>query len=113
MISRAILNEVGGFPVDHKRAFFAHDATFIKRIRAAEYETAYLEDLKVFHAGGKYYAGFIADEKSRYWEERQRKQKRKDAVKRVLLAVPLVAQLNARFGWFHPPEAASAGNKRA
>jgi len=113
MISRAILHEVGGFPVDRKRAFFAHDATFIKKIRARKYDTAYLEDLKVFHAGGKYYAGFIAHEKSRYWEERQRKRRRKDAVKRVLLAVPLVARLNARFGWFHPPKAAPAGDKRA
>ena len=29
---------------------------------------------------------------------------RKDTVKRVLLAVPFVAPLNERRGWFQPPE---------
>jgi GT2 family glycosyltransferase len=104
MISRKIHDEVGGFPVDRKRSFFPHDAAFTRKIRAAGYETAYLEELKVFHAGGKHYSGFIPPEKSRYWEERERTRKRKNAIKRVLLAMPLVPSLNARFEWFQPPE---------
>jgi GT2 family glycosyltransferase len=112
MISRAIHDEVGGFPVDRKRVFFAHDAAFTRKIRAAGYETAYLEDLKVFHAGGTYYSDFYAPEKAQFRLKQRRKRERKDRIKRVLLAIPSVASLNARFEWFQPPEATDADSRR-
>ena len=39
-----------------------------------------------------------------FWADRDRRKQRKDTVKRVLLAVPFVAPLNERRGWFQPPE---------
>ncbi len=104
MTSRTIHDEVGGFPTDSKRVFFLEDAAFIEKIRAVGYEAAYLEDLKVFHAGGTYYSQYYAPEKYKFWLEYRRKRARKDAIKRILLKLPWVASLNARFQWFHPPE---------
>jgi GT2 family glycosyltransferase len=99
MTSRAINEEVGGFPQDKKRVFFLEAAAYIKKLRKAGYEAAYLEGLKVLHAGGPHYYE-TTPEKREYWERYNRNVRRKNAVKRALLRVPLVRPLNERFKLF-------------
>jgi GT2 family glycosyltransferase len=103
MTSRAIYDQVGGFREDPKRAFWAEDATYIADIAGLGYEAAILAQLKVHHAGGPYYA-VPKREKLELAEFYLRQEKRKNAVKRLLLAMPPVRRLNERRGWFQPPE---------
>jgi hypothetical protein len=58
----------------------------------------------VHHAGGDYYAA-CPPGKLAYWREVQKRTERKDAIKRVLLRIPLIAPLNARYQWFQAPVA--------
>ena len=99
---RQLYDEVGGFRVDKETRFGGLDATYVSDIRRAGYETAILDEVEVFHAGGPYYAELIP-EKAEYFRRRARKRARRNAVKRILLALPLVPGLNARFRWFQPP----------
>lgn len=104
MTSRAIHDEVGGFPQDKKRVFFLEAAAYIRKLKKAGYEAAYLDELKVLHAGGPYYYE-ITPEKRAYWESYNRSVRRKNALKRALLRIPLVRPLNDRFRLFqlwHP-----------
>jgi GT2 family glycosyltransferase len=101
--SRELHDRVGGFRQNKKLTFWYEDQAYIEDIRKLGYETAILEDLEVFHAGGPYYSEIIP-EKREFWAHRDRIKARKDAVKRVLLAVPFVRPLNERHGWFQPPE---------
>ena len=102
MTSREIYDLVGGFPQDKRRTFYLEDAAYIARIESQGYRAAVMRDLRVTHAGGPYYAPF-APEKKAYWEEVERRVKRRHAVKRFLLALPFARQLNARFRWFQEP----------
>lgn len=103
MTSREIHDRVGGFPEDPRRVFFFEAAAYIKKIKRNGYEAAYLEDLKVLHKGGTHYSTLPA--RQAFFEERQRRISRKNAVKRVLLRVPPVRALNDRFNLFQlwPP----------
>lgn len=103
MISRSVHDAVGGFKTHRKLAFFGQDAAFNRSIRNHGLEVAYLDDLQVVHAGGPYYSQ-IVPEKYVYWADRDRKQARKNRVKKLLLTIPLFPRLNARFNWFRPPE---------
>jgi GT2 family glycosyltransferase len=100
--SRELHDRVGGFPQQKGTAFYLEDAAYVEKIGRIGYEAAFLEDLRVHHAGGPFYAADSADKKA-YWEAYARAARRKDAVKRVLLAVPFVARLNTRYGWFKAP----------
>jgi GT2 family glycosyltransferase len=102
MTSRELHDRVGGFRQDKKHVFWLEDAAYIQDIHRLGYRAAYLEELKVLHAGGPYYSE-ITPEKAAYWEAYRARQARKDVVKRFLLRVPLVTWLNARRGWFVPP----------
>lgn len=102
MTSRELHDRVGGFP-QAKRVFFFEAQAYIRKIQRLGYDAAYLEDLLVHHKGGPYYAKHYAREKKEYFLDMARRQRRKNAVKRLLLALPLVPLLNARFGWFQPP----------
>jgi GT2 family glycosyltransferase len=102
MTSRELYELVGGFPQDSSRSFYLEDAAYIDRIEKRGYRAAVLRDLRVMHAGGPYYAPFTP-EKEAYWAEVERTERRKNAVKRVLLALPFVRRLNARFHWFQEP----------
>ena len=42
-------------------------------------------------------------EKDAFWEYTERRQKRRDRVKRIALRVPFVRSLNAKHAWFVPP----------
>jgi len=100
---RELHDRVGGFIENTKLVFFYEDQEYVQAIRKLGYETAVLDDVEVFHAGGAHYAE-VVPEKYVFWAHRDRVKQRKDRVKRVLLAIPLVAPLNARRGWFQPPE---------
>jgi len=99
---RDLYDRVGGFREQRKQVFWLEDEAYIRQIEEFGYEAAVLADLKVHHTGGPYYAKPIK-EKTEYWERRAASRARKDAVKRVLLRVPLMRRLNARFEWFVAP----------
>jgi GT2 family glycosyltransferase len=102
MTSRELYDLVGGFPQDKRRTFFLEDAAYIERIEKIGFRAAVLRDLRVTHAGGPYYAPSTA-EKEAYWAEVERREARRTAVKRVLLALPFARRLNRRFRWFQEP----------
>ena len=106
--SRELHDRVGGFRQNKKYVFWLEDAAFIKDIKKLGYRAAYLDDLQVLHAGGPFYSA-VTVEKARYWADFTRRVARRQAVKRLLLRIPLVAPLNRRFGWFEPPPPKEAG----
>ncbi len=100
---RELHDRAGGFVENKKLVFFYEDQEYVGAIRNLGFETAVLDDVEVFHAGGEHYAETVP-EKFVFWAHRDRVKRRKDLVKRILLAIPFVAPLNARRGWFQPPE---------
>jgi GT2 family glycosyltransferase len=102
MTSRELHDRVGGFKQSKKHVFWLEDAAYIADIEKLGYGAAYLEELRVLHAGGSYYAK-STPEKERYWDEYWRRVRRKTAIKRILLRIPFVRPLNERFRWFEPP----------
>jgi GT2 family glycosyltransferase len=101
LTSRELHDRVGGWS-EQEEAFWQEEGAFLARLGAIGYGCAYLEDLRVVHAGGPYYSQ-TPPEKLAYWRSYNRAVARKNAVKRVLLRVPSVRRLNARHLWFHPP----------
>jgi GT2 family glycosyltransferase len=99
---RELHDRVGGFPQQKGAVFYLEDAAYIERIAQHGRGAAFLADLRVHHAGGAYYAE-TSPEKLRYWADYEKRIVRRNTLKRLLLRVPLVAPLNARFGWFHAP----------
>jgi GT2 family glycosyltransferase len=102
--SRRVYESVGGFKKHRKLAFFHEDAAYNRSIRKRGLDAAYLEDLCVLHAGGPHYSP-IVEEKRAFFADQERQRARKDFVKKILLAFPVVPRLNRRFNWFQPPEA--------
>jgi GT2 family glycosyltransferase len=102
--SRELHDRVGGFRQHKKLVFWREDQAYIEDIRKLGYTTAILDEVTVFHAGGEHYSEIVG-EKKEFYDRRERTIARKNAVKRLLLRIPLVPRLNARFGWFRPPEA--------
>ena len=102
MFSRELYDRAGGL-TEHEDPFWQEDGVLLQRLSAIGYGCACLEDLHVVHASGPYYSR-TPPEKLDYWRKYNRTAVRKDAVKRVLLGVPGVRRLNARLGWFHPPQ---------
>ena len=103
MTSRDLHDRVGGFRENRKQVFWLEDAAYIADIEKLGYRACYLDGLRVLHAGGPHYAA-TPPEKRQYWREYWRRVERRQAIKRVLLRVPFVSRLNARYGWFVPPE---------
>jgi GT2 family glycosyltransferase len=101
--SRAINDLVGGFPQQKGRSFFLEDEAYIHAIARHGYGAAVLRDLRVHHTGGAFYAN-STPEKDAYWARVDREQRRKAAIKRLLLALPFVRRLNHRHGWFVEPD---------
>jgi GT2 family glycosyltransferase len=99
MTSRELNEQVGGFPQNPKSTFFLEAAAYIRAIKPLGYRAAYLEDVKVLHAGGSYYAE-IPEGKRDFWLAYHRRVTRKNAVKRMLLRVPFVRPLNDRYRFF-------------
>ena len=88
MTSRALMEQVGGFPEYPDQVFFLEDQDYIFRLHAIGYGPAVLADLQVHHQGGPSHA-YSSPEKRSYWKAYKRRLARRNAVKRVLLRVPL------------------------
>jgi GT2 family glycosyltransferase len=102
MTSRELHDRVGGFRQKAGKVFWLEDQAYIEDIQKLGYEAAYLEDLRVHHTGGPYYAP-PSPEKKRYWDAFERNVRRKMMVKRLLYRIPFVPELNERRHWFEPP----------
>jgi GT2 family glycosyltransferase len=102
MTSRELYDRAGGFGQNAKSVYWREDARYVREIRRLGFRSAVLEDLRVWHAGSPYYSK-TAPAKNAFHERQARVTARKNLVKRALLAVPVVAALNARRGWFEPP----------
>jgi GT2 family glycosyltransferase len=102
VFSRELYDRAGGL-TEQEDPFWQEDGMLLQRFSALGYGSACLEDLQVVHASGPHYSR-TPPEKLAYWRAYSRTAARKDAVKRVLLALPSVRRLNNRHGWFHPPQ---------
>jgi GT2 family glycosyltransferase len=102
MISRELYDRVGGYGEHHRYPYWRPEISFERKMRKLGFRSAYLADLNVRHAGGPNYSE-TAQPKLHYWKHEQKLRRRKDRVKRVLLALPFVAKLNKRFEWFDLP----------
>jgi GT2 family glycosyltransferase len=100
--SRELYDRVGGMPHDPRKTYFLEDAEYIRRIGQFGFRRAILDDLHVVHAGGSL-SETAASDKAAYLTKMRRRQARRDAVKRLLLAIPFVGRLNDRLGWFERP----------
>jgi GT2 family glycosyltransferase len=103
MTSRVIYERVGGFRSHSKLVFWHEAAAYVADVRKLGYRTAFLEDLKVWHAGSPYYSR-PSRAKLDFHEHRERAEARKNFVKRAILAVPFMPSLNQRHRWFDPPD---------
>jgi GT2 family glycosyltransferase len=101
--SRELAASVGGFPERPGEVFWEEETEYLNRILTLGYRGAVLASIKVHHTGGPHYT-VSSPEKLAYWKRYRRRRAQRKAVKRVLLRIPLVPQLNARFGWFQPPD---------
>jgi GT2 family glycosyltransferase len=102
MTSRELYERIGGFRQNDKLVFWHEDAAYVRDVHRLGYRSAVLETVKVWHAGSPYYSE-TSPGKIEFHRRQDRINARKDAVKRLLLRVPLVAALNARYDWFEPP----------
>jgi GT2 family glycosyltransferase len=102
LTSRELWKQLGGFGQNSSQVFWLEDSHYLGKLHKLGYRSGYLADVEVFHAGGSYY-GPIGKEKAAFWNDFFRRIERKNRVKRVLLALPIVPRLNRRFGWFVPP----------
>ncbi len=102
--SRELNERVGGFRRQAGQAFWLEDAAYIEDIARLGYEAAYLQEVRLHHAGGSYYAAESAA-KHQYWHDYWTREIRKNRVKRLLLRVPLVRPLNERYGFFRISDA--------
>jgi GT2 family glycosyltransferase len=99
--SREIYDRVGGFG-ERREVYWSEDEAYVKAVERAGLRAAVFADLTFRHAGGPYYSE--QPDSKRVWRERyDRKLARKNAIKRVLLAVPPIRRLNQRHNWFQPP----------
>lgn len=103
LTSRELHDRVGGFRENKKQVFWLEDAAYIADIEKLGFRAAYLDDLRVLHAGGPSYAA-TPPEKEQYWEQFWKRVERRQAAKRILMRIPVVGRLNARYHWFVPPE---------
>jgi GT2 family glycosyltransferase len=102
MTSRELNEQAGGFRESKKEIFWLEDAAYIKDLEKLGYTSAVLADLRVHHTGGPHYSE-IPKEKAEYWRKYWARKARRTAAKRVLVRVPFVRRLNARYGWFVAP----------
>ena len=85
-----------------KEVFWLEDAAYIRELETIGFTSAVLADLRVHHTGGPHYSE-IPKEKAEYWRKYWARKARRTAAKRVLVRVPFVRRLNARYGWFVAP----------
>jgi GT2 family glycosyltransferase len=100
--SREISDRVGGFRERAGEVFWLEDSAYITEVQRLGLRGVVLADLAVHHTGGPYYAD-EPREKVEYWERYWADRVRRDSIKQILVRVPLVRRLNARFDWFVAP----------
>jgi GT2 family glycosyltransferase len=102
LTSREVYERVGGMPRNERHAFFDLDAEYVDRVQRHGLRAAVLRDLRVFHAGGDYYAP-SSDARAEFWRRYKRAERRKERLKRTLLALPGVRRANRHYCWFEEP----------
>jgi GT2 family glycosyltransferase len=102
MTSREISDRVGGWQERPGEIFWIEDGAYIADIGKLGYRAAVLADLRVHHTGGSYYTR-PTPEKDEFWRRYHARRRRRQQVKRILVRMPFVRRLNARFGWFEAP----------
>jgi O-antigen biosynthesis protein len=102
MTSRELYERVGGFKEHRRYPYWRPDIPYQRAIRKLDYDSAFLVDLEIRHEGGTN-AYNPPLPKLAYHLHEKKVIARKNAVKRVLLAVPGFAALNRRFAWFELP----------
>jgi GT2 family glycosyltransferase len=102
MTSRELSDRVGGFKERPGEVFWIEDGAYIADIARLGYRAAVLADLRVHHTGGAYYTT-SSPEKDAFWRRYHAMRRRRMLAKRILVRVPFVRRLNARFGWFVAP----------
>jgi GT2 family glycosyltransferase len=100
MISRELYDRLGGYREHPRYPYWRPELPLGRKIRKLGLQSGFLADLAVRHAGGQ---SDVPAPKSAYYLYERKLRRRKDAAKRVLLAVPFFAGLNQRFDWFDPP----------
>ncbi|MGH2821416.1 MAG: glycosyltransferase family 2 protein [Thermoleophilaceae bacterium] len=100
--SRALSDRVGGFRERPNEVFWIEDGAYINDIQRLGFGAAVLADLRVHHTGGPYYTT-TSDEKAEFWRRYHRMRARRELAKRLLVRVPFVRRLNARYRWFVAP----------
>jgi hypothetical protein len=100
--SRELNQRVGGFRQHRKEIFWLEDEAYIEDIQRLGFEPAVLADLRVHHTGGPYYS-VESQEKADFWKRWRASRARRTTVKRMLLRIPGIRRLNARFNWFVAP----------
>lgn len=105
LVSRKVDEAAGGHKQKPGPGYFSQDSLYTAAVRKAGYELALLPSLKVFHASGPAYSNDaqVAQLKAAYFAARDRRRQRRNAVKRVLVAVPGVAAINRKLRLFHEP----------
>jgi GT2 family glycosyltransferase len=100
--SRALSDRVGGFRERPNEVFWIEDGAYIEDIQRLGLGAAVLADLKVHHTGGPYYTK-ASPEKTEFWKRYHRMRARRQLAKRLLVRVPFMRRLNARYHWFVTP----------
>jgi GT2 family glycosyltransferase len=100
MISRELYERLGGYREHRRYPYWRPERPLGRKIKKLGLRSGFLADLEVRHAGGQSDA---PQPKIDYYHYERKLRRRKDAVKRVLLALPPFARLNQRFKWFEPP----------
>jgi GT2 family glycosyltransferase len=100
MISRDLYNRAGGYRENRRYPYWRPEIPLDRKLRKLGFRSGFLADLEIRHAGGQ---GKAPMPKSRYYHYERKLRRRKDRVKRILLALPFFATLNDRFDWFDPP----------
>jgi GT2 family glycosyltransferase len=102
MTSRELHDRVGGWEERKGEVFWVEDGAYIGQIQRIGYRPAVLADLRLHHTGGAYYTE-VTPAKAEFWRRYHAMRARREAAKRILVRVPFVRRLNARFGWFVAP----------
>jgi GT2 family glycosyltransferase len=100
MISRELYERLGGYREHRRYPYWRPERPLWRKIKKLGLRSGFLADLEVRHAGGQSDA---PQPKIDYYHYERKLRRRKDVVKRVLLALPRFAPLNERFKWFEPP----------
>jgi GT2 family glycosyltransferase len=100
MIAREIYDRVGGYDEHRRYPYWRPEVPFERRMQKLGFRSGFLADLEIRHAGGHTAA---SKPKIDYYFYALKRRQRRNQLKRMLLALPLVPALNDHFRWFEPP----------